>query len=919
MELISFLLNGQRQEIQADPHRTLLDVLREDLDLTGTKRGCDGGECGSCTVLLDGKAVLSCQLPMAKVKGRQITTIEALATPEQLHPLQRAFIEKGAVQCGFCTPGMIMRAKSLLDSDPNPSREDVIRRLSRNLCRCTGYVKIVDAILFAASLTHEGSGEEQPLKLDHVVGTSPERLDYRDKVTGRAKYAADLKMPGVLHAKLLRSPHPHALIKTVETSAAREVAGVQAVFTAQDFPPLPVTPRRRMARPLLVRDKVCFVGEAVAAVVATSEETAAKALDKIQVNYEVLEPTLDPLRALNKESPPIHEGESNLDFLQRIVRGDAARSFAEADVVIENTYVTPHQAHAYLEPEAALAYVDEGGCLTVRTCTQSPHADRDTLAKLLGLTEEQVRVIPTFLGGGFGGKIGGICSIITGIIAYKMGKPVKMVLTRKESLLSSHKRYPFSFRLRTGASRQGKLTALKADVVGIQGAYAIGRHGVTVPWRVAVCVAGPYEIPHVQIETKTALTNVMPSGAFRGYGSMQTAFAIESQMDILAERLGIDPLELRLRNAVGLGSTTITGHVLDESVGVKKTLEAIRPYYEEAKRWAREPSLGGNFKRGVGIAVGVKPFGTGLEPVQAFVELLANGTVRILTGTVELGQGAWTVLPQIAAEELGLPLQTISLVGGDTALTPPHITAGQKATYYGGNAVRLAAAELKKAIMGVASEILEESEDQLTIESDCVCSSKSEHQVSLARIAAIMQGKGLPLRYKGAYQQRIFVDLDENGQGVPGTIYLYNTQMAQVEVNTTSGTVRVPRMVYAGDVGRIVHPLSFTGQVEGGTLISLGFALKEKFIPGESESFKTYKIPTTRDTPEVITVFMEDLVPSGPFGAKGGGEVTAVPGAAAILNAIANAIGVRIFELPATPERILSALKGEKNKSASLG
>ncbi|MBI2303374.1 MAG: molybdopterin-dependent oxidoreductase [Chloroflexi bacterium] len=920
---IAFTLNGEAREVQVDPVRTLLQVLREDLDLTGTKQGCDGGECGSCTVILDGKAAMSCLLPMAQVEGRHVLTIEALGSPQNLHPLQQAFADLGAVQCGFCTPGMIMEAKALLDTTTNPTREEVVRRLSRNLCRCTGYVKIIDAVLYAARLMR-GEPRHAPAPGPSLIGQRVERYGVRDKVCGRTKYAADIKLPGMLYAKVLRSPHHHARILSVDTREAEAVPGVAAVVTAKDVPGVNTQRPGSTGWTVLAEERAHFLGDAVAAVAAVSEEVAAQALSKIKVDYQPLPAVFDPFQALKEDAPRLGK-EGNLDYTRRLVKGNIEAGFAQADVIVENTYSTTHQEHAYLEPDAALAFYDDEGRLTVYACTQMSHSSQEGIAALLGLPSEAVRVIPTSVGGGFGGKYSEPCWLIAALLTYQCRQPVRLVYTREEVFLTTKKRQPFYMRFKTGATREGKLVALKGEIVANGGAYPIGVPPTAdLPTSVAVST-GPYFYPNVFTEGKSVTTNVPKAGPFRGLGGKQICWAIEAQMDMMAQKLGLDPLEFRLQNAYHLGSVTATGLTLTDSVGIVRTIEVARGYWqewrEELRAW-RESNPDPHLKRGVGLGCMWKSLGgTTGETIHSFARLMEDGRVEIRVGFVDMGQGAFTVLAQIAAQEMGVPYESIVVIGGDTALTTLGGSGYSKTTYVGGNATREAVGKLRAVLLPVAAEMLEEGPENITLADGYLFSTKDPAQkLPLAAVAARCRGKGISLEFRGTHDPRqLFPIQPENdkmrvdpntGQGPNSYLYCYQTQVAEVEVNAGSGEVRVVRVVSVDDVGRAINPSSLEGQIEGSIVMGLGFALKEAFVPGQTRRFKDYPIPTTQDVPAMTTLFIEDGVATGPFGAKGAGENNNVGTPAAIMNAIADALGTRLFQLPATPQQVLAALKG---------
>ena len=480
--------------------------------------------------------------PSIVCNGKDVLTIEGLGTPERLHPLQEAFIEADAVQCGFCTPGTIMAAKALLDRNPAPTREQIAKALGSNLCRCTGYVSILDAVTRAADL---GRGVPSPEPPSRCRGGEHRRADARDKVLGTALYAADLTMPGMVHGAILRSPHPHAEILEIDDSEARALPGVVAVVTARDVPGLNRYGRALKDQRVLADGRVRQIGDAVAAVAATSPEIAAQALSLIRVNYRLLPAILDPAEALKEGAPLIHEN-GNLLAEKEAHWGDAEAALAQADLVVEESYTTPFVEHAYLEPESALAYRDDEGRLVVRSATQHSHLHRRAVAETMGLPLEQVRILPTVVGGAFGAKTDISCECVAALLVLKTGQPVKIVYSRAESFASTTKRHPFRMRFRTGVTRDGRLTALAAELLADTGAYASAGPGIMV--RAFVSLVGPYQFPNVAIHGRVAYTNNTTAGAMRGYGASQVAFAIESQMDIMAAKLGIDPLEFRLMN-----------------------------------------------------------------------------------------------------------------------------------------------------------------------------------------------------------------------------------------------------------------------------------------------------------------------------------------------------------------------------------
>ncbi len=604
---VALVVNGIPRSLEANVGWRLLDLLRDGLGLTGTKEGCDDGTCGTCAVIVDGKMARACRTQAGEVAGRDVLTIEGLGSPERPHPLQQAFATADAVQCGFCTPGMIMAAAALLKRRPRPTRGEIERWLGSNLCRCTGYQGIVDAVEWVAN-GQEGTPRRWPC--DPLLGgarSHPEprghvRPDALDKATGRALYAADLAVEGMLHARALRSPHAHAEIVRIDATRATRLPGVEAILTAKDVPGENTYGRKVKDQPVLADRTVRQEGDPVALVVATTPEVAAAALSMIEVEYCQLPAVFTPDEALADDAPRIHPG-GNLLAENWLRAGDIAEGFARADVVVESTYSTPWNEHGYLEPEAALASW-EGDTLVVRTATQYSHYQRAEVARTLGLPVERVRVAPTVVGGAFGGKTDISCQCLVALAAWRTGRPVRIVYSRAESFVSTVKRHPFRIRCRAGATRDGALTAIQVDLLADSGAYASFGPGLMV--KTFASATGPYRWPHVELHGRVVLTNNPTAGCMRGPGTTQVAFAIESQMDLLAERLGMDPLDLRERNRLRRGDRLLSGQVLERDPAYGATIEAIRPHWLEApsalrrvrRRTGRAATRGGG---GIGL------------------------------------------------------------------------------------------------------------------------------------------------------------------------------------------------------------------------------------------------------------------------------------------------------------------------------
>ncbi len=938
-------VNGERRKLEASLDRTLLDVLRDDLDLTGTKRACDGGECGSCAVLMGSKGLMSCLLPARRAQGKEIITIEGLASAYHkslngsnipsnlLHPLQEAFIEVGASQCGFCVPGFIMEAAAILKRNPSPTREDVVKRLSRNICRCTGYVKIIDAVLYATELMRGGARRERSSNGNgRIVGQRVLRLDDIRNVTGEAKNTADLKMEGMLHVKVLRSPHHHANIAGIDTSGAEAMRGVEAVVTAKDIPGTPAMPESKPQRFLFSQDKVRFKGEAVAAVAAISEEIAAQALNKIKVDYQPLPAILDPLDAKRDDLPLINPPEPNIVLAKRVTRGDVEKGVAEADIIVENTYKTPRHEHFYMEPEAGLAYLDEAGRLVLKFPSHVMYQAPNFLSSLLNMDLDKVHVICPTMGGNFGGREDFELAGIVGLLAVKTRKPVRLVYTREESLISSSKWFSYQMRYKTGATKDGRITALDIEAIGDGGCWSHdpGNAVNDIFVRYTNVATGPYRIPNVRIVTYEATTNSPRSIPMRGVGSVPSSLAQETQIELIAEKLGIDPLEIRLRNALQVGDYIHTGQVLKESVGTKATLEALRGPIREAKAQAATSPPPYPWKRGIGIACSWRSVGTsgehGLHKTReqgdvadAAAEILDDGRINVMTGAVEKGQSSTTTMAQIAAEALGVPLESMTITMGDTDLTPyPHGTFAQGTVLLQGGAVLDSARKLKEALIQEGAKILEDLPQNMAIRGGFIYSQRTpQDKLPLSRLAAHFKESGRSTKYVGQFQWPHSKVLDQDG-GKPTyskitDVLSYNSGLVEIDVNVETGQVRVLKITYAADTGTVINPHSYEGICHGGLVFGLGLALKERYMPGETRTIKGYGLATTKDAPEEITVIpVGEPYSKGLFGAKGGGEMSDIPPVPAILNAIADATGARLFEIPATPDKILEALG--KNK-----
>jgi CO/xanthine dehydrogenase Mo-binding subunit len=744
------------------------------------------------------------------------------------------------------------------------------------------------------------------------VGIDVPKVDSLEKVLGSARYGADLTADQPFHLKVVRSKKPHARITNIQIEEALRVPGVERVFAAGDIPGKNRIGIITKDQPVLASDRVRYVGDPVALVAARSAEAAEEGAERVSVTYEDLPFLSSPEEALQPYAPPIHE-KGNVLLEYNVIKGDTQVGFKEADLIVEETYTTTWVEHAYLEPDAGIAYLDEAGRITIVCPTQNVHYDQKDVASTLGLALEKVRVIQSATGGGFGGRLDITVHCFLALAVYHLRRPVKMVYSREEVFQGTSKRHPIKIRYRSGAKRDGTLTAVEVDVLEDSGAYA--SYGVAVCIRCAVHATGPYRVPHVRARSRMVYTNNPWGGAMRGFGVPQMAFAHESQMDLLARSLEMDPIEIRLKNAIRVGDETATGQTLNASVGIGETLRKVKAW-RDGENFQRRDLQRPHIRRGIGIGsmwYGVGNTGTA-NPSTAQVEVDLTGEIRLLTGVAEIGQGSDTVLLQIASEALGVDLRELNLIRADTAMTTDAgATSASRQTYISGNAVLNAIRHLKQEALKAASVLLGIPEKNLRIEEGFV-RAESDPALSIS-IREVARRFGKTLRGEGFFDPETTKLDPKTGQGVPYATYAFATHLAEVEVDVETGRVKVDRIVACHDVGKVLHPKNVEGQITGGVAMGLGFALMEEFDPKGTVSFVNYLIPTAKDVPQVIPILVEDEEPSGPFGAKGVGEPALIPTAPAILNGIADAIGERIYHLPANLERVLEAVNKSKEKS----
>ncbi len=746
------------------------------------------------------------------------------------------------------------------------------------------------------------------------VGLSVTRVDAEDKVRGTARYVDDLTFPDMLHAAFVFPGVAHARLKSVDPSPALDMPGIHAVVTAADIPGENQVGCVDKDQPLLPEDKIRYTGDAVAVVVADTPALAREAALAVRVDLEELPAVFDAEEAMGPDAPFVHSG-GNTFLHFKVRKGDVARGFEEADVVIERAFHTYHQEHSYLEPMGVIAVPEEGGSITIYGTMQCPYYVQKAVATVLGVSLSRVRVRQTVTGGGFGGKEDApseICACAA-LAAWKTGRAVKLIHTREEDFYRSSKRHPMSVSFKLGATTDGRLTAAEIRVVADAGAYST--LSPVVIFRTTAHATGPYEIPNVKTDAYGVYTNRQTTGAFRGFGQPQTIFANESVLDEMAERLGMDPMEIRLKNCLAVGKHTATGQLLTESVGLPETLEKARDvsgWVEKRKIYAGDD---GRIRRGIGVGsiyygVSLGAKGLLLDASGAHLNVYRDGSVRIAVGGTEMGQGLLTVLSQIAADSLGAPIESIHVDLVDTSVVPDSgPSVASRTTLMTGNAVIDAATKLKATMGEVAADMLGVSTDSIEFRNGHILG--GDRSLTFADLANECWLRNVNTAAEGWYAAPKST-FDENGQGDAYAVYSYATHVAEVEVDTETGEVHLVRVTAAHDVGRILNPVTLEGQIEGGVLQSAGMGLYEKMKTNGGDittpDFSTYIIPTAMDVPEIESVFIEARYSKGPFGAKGIGETPAMPGAVAIANAVTHATGIRFHELPVTAEAVRLAL-----------
>ncbi len=894
---LAFTVNGRGLAARPEPGQCLRTFLRQH-GCFGVKKGCDGGDCGACTVWLDGVPVHSCLMPAFRAAGRMVTTIEGLAKDGTLHPVQQAFLDAQAFQCGFCAAGMIMTAAAL-DAG---QRADLPHALKGNLCRCTGYRAIADALEGVRAVEEDVAGK--------ACGSSLANPFAEAIVTGRARYTMDVAIEGLLHLKVLRSPHAHARITRIERERAARVPGVAAIFTWEDVPRRlysTATHEDHLVDPddtYVLDNVVRFVGQRVAAVVAETEAQAEAACRLIEVEYQILPAVFDPEVAMQPDAPVLHvkgtaaRGNVYVDIHGEV--GSAADGFAEAEVVHAGTYSTSRVQHVHLETHGSIAWTDEGR-VHIRTSSQAPFIVQQKLSHIFGLRAGDVHVFTERVGGGFGGKQEMVSEDLCVLATLKTGRPVSWELTREEEFVGATTRHQMTTQVRLGARRDGTLTAIEVRVVSNTGAY--GGHASET---LAAALGGPltaYRCPNKKADGYAVYTNVVPGGGFRGYGSSQSTFAIECAIDDLAKQLGLDPFELRRRNMIRPDDwiESVWGDPSDVDFG-SYGLDQCMDLVEQALTSGRGETkpAGEEWAEGTGCALAVLESGPPTEHRSgAEMGLLADGSYHLAVGSTEMGNGSVTSHRQIAAEVLGTRAGRIAIVNADTDRTPYDTgTFASTGTVVAGQAVALAAAALRDNILEYASRHAGVAPTECRLADDAViCGTR---RIPLTELHAA----GTRERHRFDARRKAYLS--------PRTI-AFNVHGVRVAVNRVTAETRILHSVHAADIGRLINPMQCRGQIEGSIAMGFGWALCENMVHGAdgaivNPSLRNYRIPAFADVPPSEVFFADTFDRIGPLGAKAQGECAINPVAPAIANAVARATGVRFAHLPLTPDRIFAAL-----------
>ncbi|MBS4028821.1 MAG: molybdopterin-dependent oxidoreductase [Ignavibacteriales bacterium] len=931
---VTLTINGEKKEIAIEPQWTLAEVLREQLHLTGTKIGCDTGDCGACTVLVDGKPILSCITLAITCDGSSIQTIEGVAENGNLHPLQKSFLEHGALQCGFCTSGMVLSAMS--NKQSAVSNQQIREELSGNLCRCTGYKKIVEAVKDYSNQQLAVSAPQNDLRTTNHESQSEIKVDGVPKVTGSAQFTDDIFLPRMLFGKILRSPYAHAHILSIDTTKAEQLPGVIAIITGKELPiKYGVLPSSQDETALCI-DKVRFIGDGVAAVAAIDEFTAQEALKLIDVRYEILPAILTVEDALKNTFPKIHNDskyENNVAKNVELEFGKVEEGFAEADYIREDEFFYDSNTHAMLEPHSAVATYEpsatsnnfKDGNLTLWSSTQTPHYVHRTLAKVLEMPASHIRVIKLHLGGGFGGKSEPFAlEFCAAFLSIKTGRPVKITYTREEVFYSHRGRHATKMWLKTGVKNDGTITAIQYKALLDGGAY--GSYGIITTYYSGQLLTLPYKIPHYKFDSTRVYTNKPPCGPKRGHGAVQPRFAFEVQLDKIAEELGMDSAELRLKNFVEPNSTTINS-LRVTSCGIKECIEKVLKASDWKNKKGKLPR-----GRGIGIATSAYISGAGKEinwlglpHSGAIVKIDRGGGVTVFCGSSDIGQGSNTVLASLAAKTLGVNISDVKVYEADTDLTPVDLGSySSRVTFMAGNAVLSAAKELRKKIFEVVAEKFETtSENLLAKNGNYFVANDPSKNISFIEAVRLAEQKFGTLSAVGSYTPPKLGGTYKGAGAGPSPSYSFTAHVVELEVDEETGQVKIHKVWSAHDCGKALNKTLVEGQIEGSVYMGIGEALYEKMSYTKnmkdtfggllkSSSLLDYKTPTSLDTPDIETFIVETNDPEGPLGAKEAGEGPLLAVIPAIANAIYDAVGIRMHNVPFLPENILKAMEEKK-------
>ena len=904
--LLKLSLNGTAIELSADPMQRTSDLLRSQGYLA-TKVGCDAGDCGACTILIDGAPACACLVPAAQIDGCRVETAEGKT--KTLEALRAAFLQTGAAQCGICTPGMLMSAVALIEAGGDVTRTGIENALGGVLCRCTGYAKIIDAVMLAAHAdVSKNVGKPSDSVAAHAaIGARVIRMDGLAKVDGSEIFGADAIPDNALRLRMIRSPYHCADFTLGDTKAwVANTPGMKLVISHEDvkgdnaFGVIPGF----TDQPVFAVNRANFRGEAVAAVIGEADAVAHFDIENFPISWSKREAVTDITTAL--ASAPLLEGRKNNVLIEGFVkRGDVEQALSEASHQLTGTFKTQHVEHAYIEPEAGCAE-RVGNRIELRTCTQTAVMTQESIAEIMGFEKDRVRVVPTAVGGGFGSKLDLSIQPALCIAAWLLDRPVGGVYQRKESMQSTTKRHPSDMQVTVACDNNGKLTAV--DFFGVFNTGCYASWGPTVANRVPVHASGPYYVPDYKAHSKAVTTNVVPAGAFRGFGVPQAAFALESMLDRLANKTATDRLQFRINNALLNNQPTVTGQVFSQGVGIKECLEALIPAWQAAnKKVADHNARDNHVKLGAGVATCWYGCGNTSLPNPSTIRIGINvdGELILHQGAIDLGQGANTVMAQIAADTLGVSLSQVTLLGADTDITPDAgKTSASRQTFVTGNATLAAASALRQQLLRCVNAS-EDSTLELQAGVVKISDANTEHKINLTEHD---RGNDYVFESQETYNPPVSA-LDENGQGTPYAQYGYGAQVVELSVDTQLGTVKIQKITTAHDVGCAINPQLIEGQIEGGATQGIGMALMEEFIPGVVENLHDYLIPTIGDIPDFEHHIIEVPDACGPRGAKGLGEHVLIPTAPAIINAITHATGAEINQLPATPDRVLAAIK----------